>query len=185
MMSPYEDRVALARPGMLWSTMGLLDKTDYLVNTSPIDTVSVGANTALFVKLYNPRPFRATTMFYYSGTTGGDNFDLGIYRRNGASLTRLGSTGSSSVTAGVHAEREPLTSPVDVPEGEIVLAFVLSGALAEFQRQDIAAFEDYAHLWGWGQQASAFPLPATATPVAATLISSGPPILGIVDLAFD
>ncbi len=180
MTLPYEDLISLARPGMLTSPMGIVDKTAYMVNTAPIDTTSLGSNIALFVKLWNPRAFRSTHMAYMAGTTGGDNVDVGLYRLNGsAPLVRLGASGSVAVTAGVHSKRIPLV--VDVPEGEVILAFVLSGSLAQFQRQDIATFEDYAHLWGWGQMPSAFPLPALATPVAATGISLGPPILSIYD----
>ena len=178
--SAYEDLLAMQNAMLLTSDMGLADKLMINRAVSPTDTVWPSANRAYFVKLWNPAEFWAERMWCLTGATGAGNIDMGIYALNGTTLTLLRSTGSASQTAGNLADTNPLTSSLLVPEGEIVLAVAMDTGTDTFLRETIADFSlYYDHLCRYAYMDSAFPLPATATPLAPTGLTTGPPIFGV------
>lgn len=104
-----------------------------------------------------------TQMSLYNGATVAGNVDVGIYDING---NRLVSAGGVAMAGASTVQVFDIADTALVP-GDYYLAMACSSASATFFRyqanaQVMEAFESY-------MQASAYPLPATATFVAATV----------------
>lgn len=112
---------------------------------------------------YLPVTFPCDAVLYalrFAATNGTGNYDLGLYD---SSLSLIASSGSTAMTA---AGVKSLTLPeIRVRAGELVYAALAlsstSGSVLRFQVTTGGNFGAF----GWGYQASALPLPATATPV--------------------
>jgi len=116
----------------------------------------VTANRALFIPWYVQKPVVVTALRVYVTTSAAGNLDLGVYSANG---TRLVSTGSTAI-GGVGVQLVAV-SPTSIPAGKHYLAMSCSTTSAAFLRY--ASTVALHVLAGVRQQASAAPLPATAT----------------------
>lgn len=112
---------------------------------------------------YLPVTFPVDCTLYalrFAATNGNGNYDVGLYN---SSLSLLYSSGSTAMTA---AGIKTLTLPeVRVRAGELFYAALglslTTGSVLRFQVTTGGNFGAF----GWGYEASAVPLPATATPV--------------------
>ena len=119
---------------------------------------TVGANTALFLPFELDRPYLVTQLYVINGPTVSGNIDVGIYSADG---TRLVSNGSVAQTGGGADQIFNITDTL-LGRGAFYLAVVLSSGTGELYRYAPTGTDNY-RTWGALTQASAFPLPATAT----------------------
>jgi hypothetical protein len=113
------------------------------------------ANLAIYVPITIVYPFLARQAFVISGTTSGNNVDVGIYN---AALARVVSSGGFARVAGGVAYSN-ITDTL-LPPGDYYLA------LAHNSTNNIYRNASAAGLWeacGVCEQTSAYTLPATAT----------------------
>jgi hypothetical protein len=130
------------------------------------------ANRALYFPMAIWTPYTVTKCFWYNGTTGGGNVDIGVYSMGGARLLSLGSTAQGTASTVVSAT---LGSAFLLTPGMYYLAFACNSGTATFQRQIPGV--QFCKAMGWAEQATAFALPATAT--FATSTSNYRPMFGI------
>jgi hypothetical protein len=117
------------------------------------------ANRAYYRPMYFPATVRIASVAIACTATGSGTFDLGIYDET--CTNRLQSLGSTALIAGQNTWT--LTVPFLLPAGKMVwLAMSCSTVSATFQRQPIPTVG--ARAMGMGMQATAHPLPSTATP---------------------
>lgn len=134
------------------------------------------ANVAIYVPFVATCRFTARRLFLYNGATASGNLDLGIYdaSADNAPRRRLVSSGSTA-QSGTNVLQLVDNTDLDIGPGLFFLAIVLdntTGAL--FCRVPTAEF---LRAFGVFQEASAFPLPATATP--ATMAQAYMPYFGL------
>ena len=120
-------------------------------------------------------PFTVFKVFTYNGTVVSGNWDLGVMDEAGARLFSSGSTAQATTSD---------LQPVDITdytlgEGRYFLAFGLDNATATTVRANpTAAWMDFL---GCKEQASAFPIPSTATFAAYTL--GDVPLVGLIGVS--
>lgn len=112
---------------------------------------------------YLPITFPVDCTLYamrFAATNGNGNYDVGLYN---SSLSLMYSSGSTAMTA---AGIKTLTLPeVRVRAGELYYgALGLSLTTASVLRLQVVTGGNFG-AFGWGYEASAVPLPSTATPV--------------------
>lgn len=120
---------------------------------------------------YVPITFPCDATLYalrFAGANALGNFDLGLYD---PSLALMASTGATAMAAAVHS----LTlAEIRVFGGETYFAALsFSLATAQIYRPNFQA-STFLTPVGWGMEASAHPLPSTATPVSTTAYASVP-----------
>jgi hypothetical protein len=119
------------------------------------------ANTAYLLKFRVRSKTRVKTISALVGTSSG-NSDVGIYRSNGTTLTRMTSSGAT-VIAGTGAEQiHALADVWLLPGVDYYLAYAADNATATIHRVAVTA------AWGNVQKravsiATSYPLPATIT----------------------
>lgn len=125
------------------------------------------ANKAYYVRIMVPFPSLITAIFWVNGSAASGNVDTGIY--DSRTLTKLASTGSTARVGTSATQKVTLTNPVLLLPGEYLMAHVsdttTNSRTAQYIRSLLGDIELEA---GSGQETSAFPLPATATPVTET-----------------
>lgn len=132
----------------------------------PAGAIWPAANRALFVPFEVDQPVTVANVLL-NVTTSGGNYDVGVYDQAGA---RLWNKGAGAVpAAGVVIIS--VSPALVLARGRYFFAVVCDGTVAAIQRLSGAgASLGNAQMWGLRQQATAYPLPATATPAApATL----------------
>lgn len=130
------------------------------------------ANTAVFIPMAIPWAFNAQRAFWMNGSTLG-NADIGIYTPGGAKLWSAGSTAQSGSSV---LQFVTITGGMILNPGAYYLGFVVSGtttAVGGFLPTAASASAT-----GLLQQASALPLPASAT-FAAPTTPVGFPLAGL------
>jgi hypothetical protein len=120
------------------------------------------ANLAIYVPFTLAIPGRVRQLGLFNGTVVSGNFDVGIYRYDGTRLISTGSTAQAGTSA-----LQFVAAALDLPPGRYYLGLALDNITATVFRQSQWTAAMLEAL-GVGQQASAFPLPATMTPVAPT-----------------
>lgn len=124
-------------------------------NLAASSTTWPAANRALFVPFRLVEPFLIRQMFHHNGATVSGNIDVGIYDAKG---TRLISSGSTA-QAGTSVLQIFNVTDTWLGSGLFYFAAAMDNGTGTLTR--------HAHAWGAAlgcvQQASAFPLPATAT----------------------
>lgn len=131
------------------------------------------ANRALYVPLFVPSTQRLKTVSVWCAATGSGTFDLGLY--DGLGTTLLGSMGSTALVATSVNTWTP-TNPILVEAGvRYYLGMSASSATSTFVRvnPNVSA----ARGGGLAQQATAHPLPSTATP--AQVASAYAPVFAL------
>lgn len=129
------------------------------------------ANRAIYVPFYLVERMTATKMFVSNGAAVSGNIDLGIYNAAG---TRLVSSGSTAQSGTATAQVVDITDTVLEP-GTYYMALAIDNTTATTLRNGGAAI--LLKGMAFAQQASAFPLPATAT--LAAVASAYTPFFGV------
>lgn len=115
------------------------------------------ANLALYVPFRLAKPTVISSAFFESGAAASGNFDIGVYSADGTKIVSTGST-ANAVTSGF---KTVSLSSTELGAGLFYLALAINNTTQAVLRSS-PALTTLATL-GWAQQASAFPLPATAT----------------------
>lgn len=125
------------------------------------------ANTALYFPVLVRAPVTIYQMAWTNGGTLGSNVDAGIY--DGGSKARLVSTGSTAQSGASTLQAVDVADTL-IPPGLHYLAMVMDSTTGQVSRTSVSATAGL-RVCGAAQQASAFPLPSTATfaPIAVTL----------------
>lgn len=130
------------------------------------------ANRALYIPIRIPQPITVVKMYRYIGGIAGGNWDVGIYD---AAFTRLVSSGSTAAGSTSTTQVFDITDTFLAPGTYYIAAACDSSSgrtIADPSSADLNIFK----LWGVMEQATAFALPSTATPVVCT--SDYYPIIG-------
>lgn len=145
--------------------------------TAPASTTYPAANRALYTPVYFSRPATILKLFVVNGATSNGNVDVAVYSEasGGGPGTRLVSAGSTAQGT-VSVVQEFDIADLTVGRGVYYLGIASDSATATFfsAATNINGKSSFA---GVLQQATAFPLPATATPA---VVSNGTiPIIGV------
>lgn len=131
-------------------------------NTAVFSPVIIGVNTTVY------------QLAWINGATVAGNADVGIYDRNGFRLVSSGSTAQSGVSA---PQVVDITDTTLTP-GLYYLAMVADDATATYNRAGTSSASPLCRASGMAMQASAFPLPSTATFAAFALALACPLLMG-------
>lgn len=115
------------------------------------------ANTALYIPFYLPGPILVVKLFSLNGAAVSGNIDMGIYDEKGTRMVSAGST----VQTGTSTIQEFDVTDTIIGPGLFYLAVALDNATGTLFRASLGS--TYLKAMGMQQQATAFPLPATAT----------------------
>lgn len=140
------------------------------------------ANIAVFMPLHIPWPYPVQRLFWINGSTASSNVDIGIYREDGTSIFRKGSTAQSGASV---VQYVTPTTPFILPPGRYYLAWNCDGTTARAFGNGMASASGQVvgKMCGYlTQNVGAITLPATAT-FAAFTSTIGMPIAGITRLA--
>lgn len=131
--------------------------------TLPSSTTWPAANRAIYMPLYVDRPGIVTKLWIWNGATSSGNVDIGLYNASFTKLTSSGSTAQGTINV---IQEFDITDYALVP-GVYFLGLAMSSGTATV----FAATPNvttYLGTYGITQEASALPLPATATPAQVT-----------------
>lgn len=143
-----------------------------LGGTAPSSGTWTSTSRAIFVPFALAAPFQVRKVWWANGATLGANADCGVYSIGG---TLLGSTGSTA-QAGTSVVQSVSLSLLLQP-GSYYVALVLSNTTGTVLRTTALTTTLGQPTLGIAQQATAFPLPATATLAVAG--SAFLPLFGI------
>lgn len=134
-----------------------------LFNASPANVAYASANRAVYIPVLIPQRATFVKAFWWNGATVAGNVDVGLYDD---AWSRIASTGSTA-QSGANSLQEVDITDFAVPPGRYYLAFASSDATATFST---VAAPDALRMpsIGAAQEASALPLPVTATPAVIT-----------------
>ena len=146
-----------------------------LVGT-PTSAAWTSNNRAFYMPLYVPQPVVVVKLWVLNGATASGNIDLGLYTRGaGGPASLLTSSGSTAQSGTSVVQEVDITDQVLSP-GTYYVALAHSSTVGTVYRTQIGNAAK-AQSTGICMQASALPLPATATPVVTTV--SDIPIFGV------
>jgi len=152
--------VRLATPKSLSS----LNYEAMVVNTMIIGSYTTNASTAwpsasraMYIPVACPGPFTIRKFTCHNGGAVSGNVDLGIYTSEGQLIISTGGTAQS----GTGTQQVIDVTDTLIPPGWYYLAMVIDNGTGTNQRVASSAFAKRFH--GCRQQASAYPLPSTAT----------------------
>lgn len=145
-------------------TMGTLSPESLIVSINASVTTLVAsqawplANMAIYVPIEILYPVTVTRLLVNNGTTVAGNIDVGIFDVNGSRMVSMGSVIQSGTSA---------SQLFDIPDTTLLPGMYYMGLALSNVTGTISGFGgvfvDMAPM-GFGQQASAFPLPATISP---------------------
>ena len=115
------------------------------------------ANVAIYVPFSISSPRLIRKLFWQNGTAVSGNVDCGIYDSAGTKIVSTGSTAQSGTSA---IQSVDITDTMLGP-GQYFLALAMDNTTATTIRASINSVR--VKMYGIFQQATAFPLPATAT----------------------
>lgn len=121
------------------------------------------ANLAIFIPFVLTRPTTIYQLGWFNGSAVSGNIDVGIYD---AAFNRLTSTGSTA-QAGTTAPQSVDITDIIIGPGLFWMAAVMDNTTGTLQRTTIGVAA-LCRATGMCEQATAFPLPATATPTLYT-----------------
>jgi hypothetical protein len=147
---------------------------DTLGNLSAVASATyIAAQRALYFPFSIPRTITVYRYFWANGTTAStNNFQVGVYDRNGNAINR----GTSTLATGASQLQFDNVTDFSLPEGSYYMAIWGSGTTAHLTRGATAV--RYTRLMGCFQESSlASGLQATAT--FATMASAYVPLFGL------
>lgn len=121
------------------------------------------ANTAKFYPITIPFAYNVRRVFWVNGSSTTGNRDFGIYTKDGI---RIYSTGSTAPTPASGMQYVTPSSPIKLLPGDYYFAWV--GSVTTNGCWGSAPAAEQIRFAGIFEQASALPLPATATFASAT-----------------
>lgn len=134
------------------------------------------ANRAYYVPFAIPTPIIVAKLFTTNGTTASNNFDIGIYDKDGTRIVSTGSTAQSGTTALQIVD----VSDTLIGPGLFYMALAMNGTTGTHHVfGSISA--TFTQACGVYLQASAFPLPANATYAANA--TTYLPVFGLITTA--
>lgn len=134
------------------------------------------ANLAMYVPFRVVTPIIATQMFVLNGGTANGDIDIGIYDSSGTRLISSGATAQSGTNT---FQLIDITDTLLGP-GQFYLAISLSSGTGTTTRVNTSSAQ-LLQCYGLAQEASAHPLPVTAT--FATIGQAYVPIFGLTTQA--
>lgn len=135
------------------------------------------ANLAIFVPFFVSKPITFSTLFTYNGATASGNIDIGVYDSAGTKIVSSGSTAQ----AGTSAIQTFSVTSTQIGAGQYYLALALSSTLGTIFNNPLTS-ASHARSTGMAQQATALPLPATAT--FASITNGTIPYFGLSTRSF-
>jgi hypothetical protein len=135
-------------------------------------------NKAIYMPFAIPWPYLVSRVFWGNGSALTSNKDFGIYTADGV---RIYSTGSTAEAGASGIQYVSVATPFVLPPGRYYMAISCSGTTNKAWGIALALVQ-YGRLSGWYQEASALPLPATAT-FAALAAVTPMPLCGITRTA--
>lgn len=170
---PYTPAASIAFDDEIVSTADAFRTNALAVHTlagfAPANGAFSTTNLALYFPFWVGAPTTVAQLFAEVATASG-NIDIGIYDTSFAKLVSSGSTAAAA----------PMTI-IDVADyvlqrGNYYMAFAADNTTISLRRLAVGAA--YTRCFGFLMQTSAFPLPATATPVATNQATM--PMFGFV-----
>jgi hypothetical protein len=140
-----------------------LDSVSGLGGTVPTSAAWLVANTAWHYPLYIDRPGLVTKFFTLNGAAAAGNMDIGLYDRNYNLIVAKGSTAQ----AGTNVIQEYDVTDFWINRGVYFLGLVNNGTTGAIFRSGVGN-ASFLSVMGVTMQATAFPLPSTATPAVNT-----------------
>lgn len=132
--------------------------SSYVGQSVPAGTsANFSANLAFYVPIRLPEPMTVIDFFVYNGTAVAGNVDVGLYTWDGRRIASSGAVAQSGTSV---LQILPVTD-FTVGRGQFYLAVSGSNAGGTYMRG--TSDTRYARLLGAMQEASAHPLPTTAT----------------------
>ena len=125
---------------------------------APASSTFPSANAAYFFPFRIWTPITVRKLFAHNGATASGNIDVGIYDAQGRKLVSAGSTAQ----AGTNALQEFDVTDTVIGPGLFYLAVAMDNTTGTLFRSTFGGSVN-SKVMGEAQQASAFPLPATAT----------------------
>jgi hypothetical protein len=145
-----------------------------LAGAAPTTSTAWGtANLAWFLPFSLPWSYTVQRLFLANGATVNGNIDLGIYSLAGAKLASTGAVAQATVT---EVQYVALGSPLVLAAGTYLFGISLSSATGTVS-MSASVTPPFGRIMGMFQQATAHPLPTTAT--LAAWNSTGYPLVGI------
>jgi len=138
--------------------------------SSPGSAAFPAANDAIFVPFVIQSATPIKRLFSANGTVASGNIDVGIYSEDGARIVSAGSTAQAGTTDLQFFDIADLI----LGPGRYYMAVALDNGTGTLQRANIIVAR--LQCLGLAKQASAFPLPATAT--FATVTAAYLPVVG-------
>lgn len=135
------------------------------------------ANLAVFIPFALRTPYLVKRLWWANGATANGNVDCGIYSAGGTLLTSTGSTAQSGTAV---VQSVALGTPLLLSPGAYYMALASSSTTATFIQATNGSIQS-EQMCGLAQQASALPLPATAT--FATIANVKFPFFGFARVA--
>lgn len=162
----------MSAPGQYLPTMPVLSTWNTSVyNQAPLTIgvptstqITSSANLAIYFPVIIEAPFLVKKMWTHNGGTVSGNIDMGIYTAGGAKLYSTGSTAQSGTSA---VQSVTLGTPLFLVPDLYYLAIAADNTTAQIMGTPHSA-EDLRRM-GLFTQATAFPLPTTATFASNTL----------------
>jgi hypothetical protein len=115
------------------------------------------ANMAFYYPIHLDTFYLIQKFFWMNGNSAAGSIDCGLYTQDGTLITHTGSTSQS----GISNLQSASITPLEVGPGQYYLALVASSSSTTFYAHSVGSA--LGNNVGIYLQASAFPLPATAT----------------------
>lgn len=122
------------------------------------------ANKAFYVHIRIEKPFLLGSLWWINGNNATGNADVGIF--DGTTYKKLASSGSTA-RSGTSVLQKVSVGPILLPPGDYLLGHAASSTSGVSVMMSVAT-QLNCDLGGVTEEAAAFPLPATATPVQTT-----------------
>jgi hypothetical protein len=142
------------------------------IGAPPTSTAWFSANAAAFIPFRIGQAATVLKLGWHNGGVVSGNVDCGIYNEAGSRIVSAGSTPAS----GTSAIQAVDTTDITLQPGRYYLALAVDNTTQTFLAWSLGVAA-YVRMLALANQASAFPLPATATLAIATSISV--PICGL------
>ena len=138
-----------------------------LALAAPTSTAWPTANRAIYVPFTLRAPLTVVKLFSGNGSALSGNIDMGIYNAAGTRLVSKGSTAH----AGASLQSFDITDTLLIA-GQYYMAVALDNATGALCRWTATSPVSADVAWGVATEASAFPLPATATFASMTALAA-------------
>ena len=146
-----------------WSRESLGVQIAALAMAAPTSAIWPAANQAVYVPFVVDKTATIVKGFWYNGAAVSGNVDLAVYNESYARQVSIGSTAQS----GTNTIQEVNIADTSLAPGRYYLALACDNTTAEFFRVAFSSVH-LAKTLAFSEQASAFALPSTATPVVPT-----------------